>query len=78
MRTFDLEEMMDEEPGNYETSRHNLRRQLKEGSEFLENQKEDLSYIWREYKSKIVSFYETVQTPTLEKARLKTHPQPRN
>jgi len=75
MRIFDLEEMMDEES---ETSRHNLLTKLSEGSEFLENQKEELSYIWREFKLKIVSFYETVQTLTLEKARLKTHSQPRN
>jgi hypothetical protein len=74
MRTFDLEEMVDEESGGYETSRYNLLRQLREGSEFLENQKEELSYIWKEYKPKIVSFYETVQTRTVQKARLKPHP----
>ncbi|KAF8535741.1 hypothetical protein BDD12DRAFT_891916 [Trichophaea hybrida] len=66
MRTYDLEEMVDAESSGYETSRHNLLRQLREGSEFLENQKEDLSYIWEEYKPKIISFYESVQTPTIK------------
>ncbi|KAF8544651.1 hypothetical protein BDD12DRAFT_906355 [Trichophaea hybrida] len=68
MRTYDLEEMVDAESGGYETSRHNLLRQLREGSEFLENQKEDLSYIWEEYRPKIISFYETAPTPTVERS----------
>ncbi|KAF8530881.1 hypothetical protein BDD12DRAFT_914734 [Trichophaea hybrida] len=68
MRTDDLEQMVDMESGGYETSRHNLLRQLREGSEFLETQKEDLSYIWDEYKPKIISFYETVQTPTVKRS----------
>jgi hypothetical protein len=58
--------MVDAESGGYETSRHNLLRQLREGSEFLENQKEDLRYIWEEHKPKIISFYESVQTPTVK------------
>jgi hypothetical protein len=70
MRTYDLEEMVDAESGGYETSRHNLLRQLREGSEFLENQKEDLSYIWEEHKPKIISFYESVQTPTVKRVEL--------
>ncbi|KAF8249183.1 hypothetical protein K440DRAFT_660436 [Wilcoxina mikolae CBS 423.85] len=68
MRTYDLEEMVDAESGGYETSRHNLLRQLREGSEFLETQKEKLSYIWEECKPEIVSFYETVQTSTVERS----------
>jgi hypothetical protein len=70
MRTSDLEAMVDAESGGYDTSRHNLLRQLREGSEFLETQKEELSYIWEECKPKIVSFYETAATPTVEKVRL--------
>jgi hypothetical protein len=70
MRTYDLEEMVDAESGGYETSRHNLLRQLRDGSEFLENQKEELSNIWKEYQPKIVSFYETAPTPTVEKVWL--------
>jgi len=53
MPTYALEEMVD-----CETSRHNLL----EGSEFLEDQKDQLSYIWNEYKPKIISFYETAPT----------------
>ncbi|KAF8537270.1 hypothetical protein BDD12DRAFT_911593 [Trichophaea hybrida] len=45
-------------------------RTIEEGSEFLENQKEDLSYIWEEYKPKIISFYESVQTPTVKMSDL--------
>ncbi|KAF8542396.1 hypothetical protein BDD12DRAFT_802949 [Trichophaea hybrida] len=67
MRTYDLEEMVDAESGGHETSRHNLLRQLRDGSGFLETQKEELSYIWDEWKPKIVSFYETVATPTVER-----------
>lgn len=37
--------------------------QLKEGSEFLENQKEDLIRIWEGFKRKVVNFYETMKTP---------------
>ena len=70
MRTSDLEEMVDAESSGYDTSRHNLLRQLREGSEFLETQKEELSYIWEECKPKIVSFYETAATLTVEKVRL--------
>jgi hypothetical protein len=61
--------MVDAESGGHETSRNNLLRQLSEGSAFLETQKEELSYIWDEWKPKIVSFYETVATPTVERVR---------
>ncbi|KAF8535039.1 hypothetical protein BDD12DRAFT_754194, partial [Trichophaea hybrida] len=70
MRTYDLEEMVDAESGGYETSKHNLLRQLREGSGFLETQKEELSHIWDEWKPKIVSFYETAPTLTVERVGL--------
>ena len=73
IRTYDIEEMVDAESGGYETSRHNVLRQLREGSEFLENQKEELSYIWKEYTPKIVSFYETAPTPTIERVGPRLH-----
>jgi len=73
MRTYDLEEMVDAGSGGYETSKHNLLKQLREGSEFLEYQKEGLNSIWEEYKPNIVSFYETVQTPTVEWVGLHLH-----
>jgi hypothetical protein len=71
LRTYDLEEMVDAESGGYETSMHNLLKQLREGSEYLETQKEELSYVWDEYKPKIISFYETEHTATVAKVRLK-------
>ena len=33
--------------------------QLNEGSEYLENQKEALGRLWKEFRGKVVSFYET-------------------
>jgi hypothetical protein len=63
--------MVDIETGGQE-SRVNLLKQLKEGSEFLETQKEDLSRIWKEFQGKIVSFYEIVKTPTVQKVTRKT------
>jgi hypothetical protein len=55
------------ESGGNETLRNNLLRQLREGSEFLENQKDEISYMWKKYEPKIVSFYETAPTPTMER-----------
>lgn len=54
LRTYDLEDMVDAESG--ETSRLNMLKQLREGSEFLENQKDDLSYIWRSINRKLLAF----------------------
>jgi hypothetical protein len=66
LRTDELEDLLDIESGGQE-SRRNLLMQLKEGSEFLENQKHDLSYIWEGFEGRIVSFYETVKTKTIKK-----------
>jgi len=55
MRIYAFEKTVDNE-----TSRHNLFSQLSEGSEFLENQNEALSQIWKNDNPKIVSLYETV------------------
>ncbi|KAF8545022.1 hypothetical protein BDD12DRAFT_800667 [Trichophaea hybrida] len=57
LRTGELEAMVDLESGGEMCS---LIIQLKEGSELLENQKEDLIQIWKKFEGKIVSFYETV------------------
>ncbi|KAF8252057.1 hypothetical protein K440DRAFT_18990 [Wilcoxina mikolae CBS 423.85] len=74
IRTYELEEMVEAESGGYdldrETSKYNLLKQLREGSEFLEIQKEELGYIWAEYKPKIVSFYELFKTPTVGQVRM--------
>jgi hypothetical protein len=61
MRTDDLEKMV-----HNDSSRHNLLRQLKEGSELLENQLEDLAHFWEEYKLNIISVYEQVPTPSVK------------
>jgi len=65
MRTDDLEKMV-----NNDTSRHNLLRQLNEGSEFLENQREELCHFWTEYKLNITSFYELAPAPLVETVEL--------
>lgn len=54
----DLRMMIDKD--DYE--RGLILNQLKEGSEYLENQKEELVRIWRGFKGKVVSFYETEKT----------------
>jgi len=47
----------------------NLIKQLKEGSEFLESQKEDLLRVWEGFKQKlkVISFNENVGTPSVRK-----------
>ncbi|KAF8535735.1 hypothetical protein BDD12DRAFT_326423 [Trichophaea hybrida] len=65
LRTDELEEMVDIDSGG---QRSNLIMQLKEGSEFLENQKEDLIRIWDGFQRNVVSFYETVKTPSVTKS----------
>jgi hypothetical protein len=58
-RTDGLEAVVDDDSG------WNLIAQLKEGSEFLKNQKEDLFPIFERLKErKVISFYETMMTPT--------------
>jgi hypothetical protein len=51
--------------GGKDNARKRLINQLKEYSEFLERQREDLVDIWA--GRKIFSFYETEFTPTLQK-----------
>jgi hypothetical protein len=70
MRTNELEEMLDAKSSSYEMSRHKLLEQLIEGLEWLEYHKKDLSYIWKEYKPKIVSFYVTALMPPAERVGL--------
>jgi hypothetical protein len=45
--------------------RRNLIMQLKEGSDFMENQKEELIPIWNNFEQRVCSFYETVKTPSV-------------
>ncbi|KAF8242573.1 hypothetical protein K440DRAFT_481581, partial [Wilcoxina mikolae CBS 423.85] len=64
LRTDELEEMVEDDE-----QRSDFIKQLKEGSEFLENQKEDLLRVWERFKRKVVSFYENVETPSVRKLK---------
>ena len=57
--------MVDEKPNEQKTL--NLLAQLREGSEYLENQKEALSRLWEEFRGKVVTFYETEPTKSVKK-----------
>jgi hypothetical protein len=63
LHTDDLEGMIAVHSGEH---RRNLIMQLKEGSEFLETQKEDLMNVWKRFKGKLVSFFETVKTKLIQ------------
>ena len=41
--------------------------QLTESSEFLETQKEDLINVWKGFRGRVVSFFETVKTHSVQK-----------
>ena len=58
--------MVDEETED-QNVRVYLLAQLKEGSEYLENQKEALSRLWEGFRGKVVTFYETEQTKSVKK-----------
>ena len=63
--------MVDEETDNQKVQ-VNLLAQLREGSEYLENQKEALSHLWEGFRGKVVTFYETKQTKSVKKVRRTT------
>ena len=56
---------MDEESNEQKTL--DLLAQLREGSEYLENQKEALSRLWEGFRGKAVTFYETEPTKSVKK-----------
>ena len=58
--------MVDEETEN---RRAEVLAQLKEGSEYLENQTEALSRLWEGFRGKVVTFYETEPTKSVKKVR---------
>lgn len=62
LRTDEMEDMAAAYSGK---PKNNLIMQLKEGSEFLEEQKESMLYVWEMFKHKVISFYETVMTPSI-------------
>jgi hypothetical protein len=68
LETVDLEQMVDMETHAIDNHKiRNLLAQLKEGSEFLENQKDVLSRTWDKFSGKIFSFYETEKTKSVKK-----------
>jgi hypothetical protein len=72
LRTDELEQMAKFELGD-DHSMLNLLKQLREDSEYLELQKKDLKSIWSSI-SKIVTFYETVKTPVIQRVVVATAP----
>ena len=58
---------MDEETDNQGAKVLNLLAQLKEDSEYLENQKEALSRFWEGFRGKVITFYETGSTKSVKK-----------
>ena len=58
---------MDKETNDRKAQVLNLLAQLKDGSEYLENQKEALSRLWKGIEGKVVTFYETVPTESVKK-----------
>ena len=59
--------MVGEEADDQKLQVQNLLVQLKEGSEFLENQKEVLSRLWEDFHGKVITFYETGPTKSVKK-----------
>ena len=56
--------MVDEETDNKNAE---VLAQLKEGSEYLENQKEALSRFWEGFRGRVTTFYGTVPTKSIKK-----------
>jgi hypothetical protein len=48
----------------------NLLAQLREGSEFLENQKEHLTRVWERFHGKVFTFYETGKTKSVKEVNI--------
>lgn len=65
LRADDLEDMVDIDNGGGQ--RRYFIMQLREGSEFLETQTEDLKNVWNDFNGNLVSFFETVNTPSVIK-----------
>jgi hypothetical protein len=64
MRTTELEAMVKDMSSDLESQATKLLQQLREGSEFLESQRDELVDIWS--GRKIISYYETVDTPAVK------------
>ena len=66
LRIDELRAMV-EEGSETDRQRSNFLAQLEEGSDFLVNQREVLTPIWCMFERSIISFYETMKTPTVQK-----------
>ena len=58
---------MDREAGDYKGQARYLLAQLKEGSEYLENQREALTRLWEVFKGEVATFYELNPTDPAKK-----------
>jgi len=67
LRITELEAMVQDMSLDLESQPAKLLQQLREGSEFLESQRDELVDIWSGLK--IVSYYETVDTPTVKEVQ---------
>lgn len=67
MRTDELEAMVEDMCSGVDSQSMRLLQQLRDGSEFLEAQRDGLVDIWKDRK--IFSYYETVETPTVKKVQ---------
>jgi len=65
MRTTELEAMIEDMSSDPESQPTKLLHQLREGSEFLESQRDEIVDILKGIA--IISYYETVDTPTVKK-----------
>ena len=69
LRTSELEAMvLDMSNNNSQSGMLDLLHQLRECSNFLTTQREDLLGVWD--RLKLFSFYETIETPSIEKVKL--------
>jgi len=58
--------MVDDET-DYTQKIQNLLAQLREGSEYLENQREALTRVWNDFRGMVCTFYETQLTKSVKK-----------
>ena len=59
--------MVDVESDDQNLQIRSLLLQLEEGSEYLENQQEDLCQLWDTFNGKVVTFYEDKPTESAKK-----------
>lgn len=68
LRTAELEDMAgDLEDGEGQWKVMNLLRQLREGSEYLLDQRDNLAMMWERFHGRVVTFYETELTSSVRR-----------